>query len=450
MILLILAARVITGAAMLFLTAYAIRHYLLALCRLRNRDPRDYSEIAGFVVPRITVLIPMHNEERVAADILKSLVECDYDWKRLEIIPIDDRSTDGTKAIIDDFAARHPDLVKPLHRDSGEAGKPAALKDATKLATGEILILFDADYIPGRSMLKMLVAPFADAEIGAVMGRVTPQNLGESMLSALLSLERAAGYQTVQQARYNAGFNAQFGGTVGGVRRSALESAGGWNERSLTEDTDLTFALTLRGWRVAYVNRAECYEEAPATWAVRRRQLTRWVTGHTQCMHDYLVPVLRCRHLSKLEKVDAAMLLGMYWTAPVMIIGWLASLVLFFATPAHYVPAFAAALILLAYQIGANQATFSEIGVAAMLDGSGQRALLLPFNLLHFFTSAGAISAAIVRFYWRSLRGKGNGGWDKTGRSRNGSPDSANAENLITRGPDGRYYLDPAKPKEKR
>ena len=448
MTILILIARIVVIAAMLFLTAYAFRHYSLAIHRLRNRTPRDYGELAGFVVPKISVLVPMHNEEKVAADILKALVDCDYDWNRLEIIPVNDRSTDGTKAIIDDFAARYPQLVKPLHRDSGDGGKPAALKDATKLVTGEVIILFDADYIPGRSMLKMLAAPFADAEIGAVMGRVVPQNLGESMLSALLSLERAAGYQTVQQSRYNAGFNAQFGGTVGGVRLSALESVDGWNERSLTEDTDLTFALALRGWRVAYVNRAECYEEAPATWAVRRRQLSRWVMGHTQCLHDYLMPVLRSHHLSKIEKLDAAMLLGMYWTAPVIIAGWLASLVLFFATPAHYVPIFSIALILLAYQIGANQATFSEIGVAALLDGSGQRVLLIPFNLLNFFTSAGAITGAILRFYWRALRGKGNGGWDKTKRSRNGSAPAGGMESLVTRGPDGRYYLDPAKTKE--
>ena len=281
------------------------------------------------------------------------------------------------------------------------------------------------------------------------MGRVAPHNIGESLLSGILSLERAAGYQTVQQARHNAGFNAQFGGTVGGVRLSALNSVDGWNKRSLTEDTDLTFTLALRGWRIAYVNRAECYEEAPASWTVRRRQLRRWVIGHTQCLHDHLIPVLRSRHLTKLEKLDAAMLLGMYWTAPVMIIGWLASLVLFFATPAHYVPVFAIALILLAYQAGANQATFSEIGVAAMLDGASHRVLLIPFNLLNFFTSAGAITAAILRFYWRKLTGKDNRHWDKTKRSRQPSETSAPGDAPVARGSDGRYYIHPTPRKER-
>ena len=117
---------------------------------------------------------------------------------------------------------------------------------------------------------------------------------------------------------------------------------------------------------------------------------------------------------------------------------------------ASLAPIFSIALILLAYQIGANQATFSEIGVAALLDGSGQRVLLIPFNLLNFFTSAGAITGAILRFYWRAVRGKGNGGWDKTKRSRTGPAPGGGTESLVTRGPDGRYYLDPAKTKENR
>ena len=413
----ILVARILVIISMTVLTAYSLRHYWFALTRMRMRKPKDTMELVGFYMPRITVFVPMHNEERVAADILQALVDNDYDQSKLEIIPINDRSTDTTSKIIDAYAAKYP-VIKPFHRTKGVGGKPAALVEVNERATGDILLMFDADYVPGRSMLKMLVAPFTDPEIGAVMGRVVPYNVGDSLLSGLLSLERGAGYQSGQQSRYNLGFTAQFGGTVGGVRKRALEAVGGWNPTSLTEDTDLTFALLLNGWRTAYVNRAECYEEVPQDWAVRRKQLMRWVMGHTACLHDYWPDIMRARFLRTSEKIEALFLLGMYWTAPWLVIGWIASLALFFIVEAHYVPVLFFAMTLLGYQMFANQSTFIEIGSASMLDGNKGRVLLMPLNMLNFFASVVATCAALWKFYWTRLWGSDDGGWDKTKRTR--------------------------------
>jgi len=411
---------VVIAFAVALLFVYALRHYLLGYSRLRIERPKDAMELVGFYMPRVTVLIPMHNEERVAADILQALVDSDYDWEKLEVIPINDRSEDKTREIIDGFAKRYP-FIQPLHRTGGQSGKPAALVEAGEKSTGEILVLFDADYVPGRAVIKMLVAPFADPEVGATMGRVVPHNIGDSLLSGLLSLERSAGYQGVQQSRFNMGFSAQFGGTVGAVRASALESVGGWNPESLTEDTDLTFALLLNGWKTAYVNRAECYEEVPQNWSVRRRQLSRWVTGHTECLHNYWPDLMRSHFLAKLEKLDALFLLAMYWTAPMLVVGWVASLLMFFIPQANQSAWLPAALAFLGYQMFANQATFLEIGVASMLDGTRIRSLLLPLNLLNFFANTGAICNALLKFYWNRFWGSGGDGWYKTHRTRGSS-----------------------------
>lgn len=408
---------VVIAFTVAFLLLYAVRHYLLGYSRLRMTQPKDAMELVGFHMPRVTVLIPMHNEERVAADILQALVDSDYDWEKLEVIPINDRSEDRTGEIVDDFARRYP-FIQPLHRTGGRSGKPAALAEACERATGDVYVLFDADYVPGPSVIKMLVAPFADPEVGATMGRVVPHNIGDSLLSGLLSLERSAGYQGVQQSRFQLGFTAQFGGTVGAVRAAALDSVGGWNPESLTEDTDLTFAMLLNGWKTAYVNRAECYEEVPQSWSVRRRQLSRWVTGHTECLHNYWPDLMRSRFLTPWEKVDALFLLAMYWTAPVLVLGWVASLALFFIPEAHQTPLLPVALGFLGYQLFANQATFLEIGVAAMLDGTRLRALLLPLNLLNFFANTGAICHALLKFYWHRFWGSGGDGWYKTHRTR--------------------------------
>ena len=440
----VLAAKICLVFSILVLTLYAIRHYVFAMSRLSLRQPREWMEFTGFVLPRISVLVPMHNEEAVAADILQALVEGDYDWEKLEILAINDRSTDRTREIIDEFAAQYP-IIKAIHHEKGSGGKGAGLQFATARATGEVLLLFDADYFPGRSMIKQLAAPFCDPEVGAVMGRVVPHNTGRTVLTELLSMERAAGYQVGQQARYNLGLTPQFGGTVGGVRASALLAVGGWNAESLTEDTDLTFRLIARGWKVAYANRAECYEEVPETWEVRTRQIARWATGHTDCLHRLWPSLIRSRALSYWEKVDALFVLACYLTAPVLVLGWLASLVLFFSPQGHSVPVLAIALAFAGYQMFGNQATFYELGVAALLDGAARRVLLMPLNLFNFFASTGAICRALLRFYLTKIWGAGGPRWHRTKRYRENGNGKAfgnghdATQGLYNRGANGLY-----------
>ncbi len=146
-----------------------------------------------------------------------------------------------------------------------------------ELATGEIIIVFDADYRPARDMLKQLAIAFEDPEVGAVMGRVIPYNTNKNLLTRLINLERSGGYQVDQQARYNLRTIPQYGGTVGGFRKDVMLDMGGFNPLVLAEDTELTYRLYTHGWKVVYANSAECYEEAPETWEVRGRQITQMV-----------------------------------------------------------------------------------------------------------------------------------------------------------------------------
>ena len=410
----ILARATFLGAT-LVLVLYALRHYLFCVFRVFLSRPRSFSEIEGFHLPRLSVIIPMHNEESVAADVLEALAGSDYDHALLEILAVNDRSSDGTAAIVDDFARRYP-FIRALHRTEGKGTKAAALDFATSQARGEIIMVFDADYTPGPGILKMLAAPFIDPQIGAVMGRVVPVNAGASLMSGLLALERAAGYQVSQQARFNLGLTAQFGGTVGGVRLSALQAVGGWNVTSLTEDTDLTCRLVLRGWKIAYVNRAECYEQVPESWVVRRLQLRRWVLGHNECFHSLGFAVLRSPYLGLAERIDILMMLASYWTAPVLVLGWLASLVLFVRQQALPADALGVAVLVIGTQMFANQAGFLEVAVASYLDREPIRILLLPFTFLSFSANTGAICGALARYYWIMFFGPPPFNWHKTNR----------------------------------
>ena len=396
---------------------YTVRHYFFTLNRLFGFQRHPYVDIDTANWPNVTVLVAAHNEEKVITNILKALTEVNYPAEKLLIVPVNDRSTDGTKEIIDRFASAHPACIRPFHRTGGKGGKAAALRDAMQLVETEVILIFDADYIPGAGLIKQLVAPFFDPEVGGVMGRVVPLNVGSNLLTRLLDLERAGGYQVDQQARMNLRLVPQHGGTVAGVRRSALIEIGGWNDSSLTEDTDLTFRLLLAGWQTVYQNRSECYEEVPETWPVRVRQIMRWAKGHNQALVNYGLRLVFGRHRGTVrERIDGLLLLGVYAMAPVTLIGWILALGVFYQRESLFNGAIAI-LSLTAYSAVGNFAAFFEIAAAASLDSTRKRIRILPLLVLGFLVSIVAVSRAALSQLFSPLTGA-KFHWDKTERFR--------------------------------
>lgn len=404
------------------ITLYTIRHYLFTLNRLFFQPRQPYVDIGAADWPSVTIFVPAHNEERVIGDMLENLLKVDYPREKLLIVPINDRSSDGTKGILDSYANNLPGLIKPFHRVSGQCGKAAALKEITPLFSSEIHLVFDADYLPGKGLIKQLVAPFFDPEVGAVMGRVVPHNVNSTLLTRLLDLERSGGYQVDQQARMNLCTVPQFGGTVGGIRVSALKSIGGWRSDTLAEDTDITIRMILSGWQVVYQNRSECYEEVPETWPARIRQITRWAKGHNQSFARYFFPLLgQTGKLPFLKVLDGLMLLGVFLLPPLLLLGWGISVVLFFMG----IPVTNVVLLILAistYNTLGNFATFFEVASATRLDGTKRRIRLLPLLSLGFLVSllivAWATISQIFTFPFNNHRK-----WQKTERFRNGNGD---------------------------
>ena len=403
---------------LVLLSVYALRHYLFTLSRLFGAQRHPYASIVSADWPRVTVLVAAHNEETVIADCLHNLMGVDYPADRMLVMPVNDRSSDRTREVIDAVVAEHPGRIKPFHRSGGKPGKAAALKDATEWVDTDFIIVFDADYLPSRGLIRRLVAPFVDAEVGAVMGRVVPNNVGANLLTRLLDLERSGGYQVDQQARMNLGLVPQYGGTVGGIRVAALRAVGGWHDDVLAEDTDLTYRLLLGGWQTVYHNRGECYEEVPQNWAVRVRQIKRWAKGHNQAMVRHSLRLLRQRRLRPAERLDGLLLLGVYLMSPLLIAGWVLCVLMYFTVSLELA---APALLLFAFvghsSLG-NFAAFFEIAAAVHLDRSRQRVRLLAFNWLGFVVSAVAISRAVLeQTVLDRLHGRGFQ-WDKTARYR--------------------------------
>ncbi len=255
----------------------------------------------------------MHNEEKVAHLILNSLVNIYYPLDKIEIIPINDHSTDKTQEILEDFSKKYPNLIKPLHiYDNKTKGKQNIINKAVDIATGEIIIIYDADYIVPKGQIRDLVTFFIDPSIGAVMGKVVPYNANKNLLTLFLSMERVAGYQIDQQARYNLDLIPQYGGTVAAFKKNLFIELGKFDSNILAEDTELTFKMYINGYKVAYANRLEAFEEVPETWEVRAKQLRRWSRGHNQVMFKYLLKLITSDKLKFYQKLDGILLLFIY------------------------------------------------------------------------------------------------------------------------------------------
>ena len=401
----------------LIMMVYGVRHIIFTLNRLIGRQRHPFIDVAVAQWPMITVFIAAHNEEKVIAGCIEALLNTDYPTNRLKIIPVNDRSSDQTAQIIDRYVKQHPTRISPFHRTAGKAGKSAALKDALAFAEGDIAIIFDADYVHGSGLLKQLVAPFFDPEIGAVMGRVVTINSGANLLTRMLDLERSGGYQVDQQARMNMNLLPQYGGTVGGVRLSAVQAVGGWHDDTLAEDTDITFRLMLSGWKTVYTNRSECYEEVPEEWTIRIKQVIRWAKGHNQVMSRYWWKFATSPYLTLAQRVDGLLLLFVFLIPLLMLFGWILALGLYFLNAGSLLSQLIPVFALLIYGTLGNFAAFFEIVVAVLIDGNRKRLRLLPFNLLGFFISLFSISRAVWSLMLDALL-KREMVWDKTIRYR--------------------------------
>ncbi len=385
---------------------YSLRSFIFTLNRAYGEQFLYYHDILDIKLPSVTIVIPMHNEEKVVRSSMEAMLLLDYPVEKLEIIPINDHSDDSTGRVLEHYAELYPGLIKPFNRNEGRRGKPAALNDTLEKALGEVIIVFDADYIPPRNIVRDLAVCFIDPEVGAVMGRVIPLNITESTLARFLDLERTGGYQVDQQARFNMHLISQYGGTVGGFRKQITKDLGSFDPTNLTEDTELTFKLYINGWKVGYANRMECYEEAPETWTVRSRQVNRWSRGHTRCMIKYIVPLLKSPYLTFREKLDGVLLLGIYLLPLILLLGLVDSLLLFYLGDMTILHSSLIMLILAVYNLFGNTGPFFQIAIGVLIDGGKQRLRLLPLIMISFVvylfsTSRGGFDAILDSIFNR-------------------------------------------------
>jgi cellulose synthase/poly-beta-1,6-N-acetylglucosamine synthase-like glycosyltransferase len=287
---------VVSAVAIWFIIAYQFALFLAGLLYSRYAaQPRPLP--AGFDWPPVSILVPARNEARVIERTVASLAALDYPADRVEILIVDDGSTDGTGAIVAGMARNDP-RVQCLSVPAAQAGrgKAAALNLAFTAARHDLIAIYDADNRPEPASLRTLVSALAlQPDLAATVGKFRCMNRDRNLLTRFINIESLAFQWIVQAGRWALLGVTTLPGTNFVIRRDVLDRTGGWDEEALTEDAELTIRLYETGRRIRFVPGAVTWEQEPERIRTWIRQRTRWARGHNYVLAKHLRRLLHLR-----------------------------------------------------------------------------------------------------------------------------------------------------------
>ncbi len=258
----------------------------------------------------MSVVVPAFNEQLSVGSAVRSLAASRY--PELEIIVVDDGSTDSTATVVEELGLPNVTLIR-----QDNAGKAAALNVGIAAARHDILVLVDADTVVEPRSIRALVARFADPEVGAVSGNTKVGNR-RGALGRRQHLEYVSGPNLDRRMFDVLQCLPAVPGAVGAFRRETLDAVGGVGGDTLVEQTDLTMAASRSGWRVAYAPDAHAWTEAPTAWGQLWRQRHRWCYGTMQAMWKHRGAVLDSGTSGKLGRRGLPYLLAFQVLLPLL------------------------------------------------------------------------------------------------------------------------------------
>ena len=281
---------------LILLAGYGVHRYILVYLYYKHRRNRTTEPPAYFEdLPRLTVQLPIFNEQYVVERLLENICQLKYPKEKLDIQVLDD-STDETVEVATRLVERLAAQGHPItyhHRTNREGFKAGALAEGLKTATGEFVAIFDADFTPPEDFLLRTIHHFTDPGIGMVQTRWTHINRGYSLLTNVEAILLDGHFVLEHSGRARAGVFFNFNGTAGLWRRIAIEEGGGWQHDTLTEDTDLSYRVQLKGWKFIYRQDIECPAELPVEMTAFKTQQARWAKGLVQTGKKILPRVLK-------------------------------------------------------------------------------------------------------------------------------------------------------------
>ena len=278
------------------LSLYGLHRYLIVAQWWRARrhplpvppPPADW--------PRVTVQLPVYNERYVVERLIDAVCATEYPRDRLQVQVLDD-STDDTATIAAAAVGRHRaagvDIVH-VRREAPTGFKAGALAHGLRTATGEFIVVFDADFVPGPDVVRRAIPWFADPAVGMVQVRWGHVNRAYSLLTRVQALLLDGHFLLEHTARHRSGRFFNFNGTAGLWRRAAIADAGGWQHDTLTEDLDLSYRAQLAGWRFVFLPDVVAAAELPVDMNGFKSQQHRWAKGSVQTARKLLGAVWRC------------------------------------------------------------------------------------------------------------------------------------------------------------
>jgi cellulose synthase/poly-beta-1,6-N-acetylglucosamine synthase-like glycosyltransferase len=314
------------GLVLLVLCTYGAHraHLVFTLLKSKKRIEaaiQSYRLRPAHELPSVTVQLPLYNEATVVERLLDAVSQLDYPKDRLEIQVLDD-SNDETRLLA---ARKVAELQKTgldiqyLRRPSRVGYKAGALNYGLQTAKGELIAMFDADFVPQPDFLKSVVGHFTERDVAMVQTRWTHMNRTHSLFTKIQGLLLDGHHLVENQARFGSGKLFNFSGTGGIWRRAAIDDAGGWEHDTLTEDLDLSYRAQLKGWRFIYRPDVVTPSELPEDISAFRAQQYRWGKGTIQCARKLLRRVLSAK-LSLGQRIEALFHLTPHLAYPAMML----------------------------------------------------------------------------------------------------------------------------------
>lgn len=279
------------------LAVFALHRLFLTIAMIRNRKLQtpnfDLQNLER--VPRVTIQLPIYNEYMVVSRLLHAVAKIEYPKDRLEIQVLDDSTDETSKIISSELKKLKFTKVNFIHLQRGhrKGFKAGALAFGLQQAKGELVAVFDADFLPSPDFLKKVIPAFQDSKVGMVQTCWSHLNEEDALSTRAQALMLDSHFLVEHRARQALDLFLNFNGTAGVWRRKAIESSGGWSNDTLTEDLDLSFRAQLKGWKFFYLPEVKVPAELPRHISALKTQQHRWAKGSAQTARKVLGKVFR-------------------------------------------------------------------------------------------------------------------------------------------------------------
>jgi cellulose synthase/poly-beta-1,6-N-acetylglucosamine synthase-like glycosyltransferase len=394
-----------TIAYQFILTVYGYINYV------RSMKEKHELENLSFDYPTCSILIPAHNEGKVIAATIESMLKLEYPKNKLQIIVINDGSDDATRSIIKQYAAKDARVqLFDIPKGEGGKGKSRTLNLGIKQAKGDVIAIYDADNTPDKDSLRYLVAQLLlHKELGAVIGKFRTVNKNATLLTRFINIETLSFQSMLQAGRWQMHGISTLPGTNFVMWHHIIKKLGGWDEEALTEDSELSIRIYEEGYKIKFIPYAITYEQEPQQWGIWIKQRMRWVRGNNYVVKKFWKEIPHFK--SKRMAFDLLYTLSLYYIFFVAVVFsdilFLVSLfqLVAISLPGPYTFVWVTSLILFMF----------ELFLSISYDGEDTLKNLALIILMYFTYSQLWIYVVIKSAYQDFIKKK-NHIWDKTVR----------------------------------